>query len=679
ILRPVCLAAGILLWILGGASLALFGQGRESAWYAYHSALTDTDTSAERIGTLPTTITESYAYLFGAKGALTDTVTTEVDFDALSLSAANTETKTPMSMIRGAEPLPEQKTAADKADEKQTDTPQENTEEETPVRPRVNETIDFAALKNMTDKESIRTLCDYFASRKPTTTNEYTGLFKDCDLIWLCCESYAGYALDPEITPTLYKMSREGIVLNNFYNSFPNTTTNGEFAFDTSLWPDVSRSARGGSVSGSFPQSANVFMPYGLGDLFTAAGADCYAYHNYRGTYYMRDLSWLNLGYPDANTKFLGKGMTFTNPWPASDLEMMEQSVDDYIGGGRYHANYMTFSGHGPYDESNYIYRKNIAAVKKLAGDRYKHSECIGYLCGEYELEQAVKYLTDRLEEAGRLENTVIVLIGDHFPYYLSDEAVKEFNGGTMPGQIERNRSSCIIYKAGMEAPVTSDVYCCNVDILPTILNLFDIDYDSRLLMGTDIFSEGVHRARLYNGSFVTDVVAYDRANGKKYWKEAAENRDDATLDAYLEAMLDYTESEYAVSLAMMDNDFYFYVWKNAGIMSAGEVAAEEARQEKGASLYKDRQEQERIEKEEYLRRQQEKEAAEQEAAGGEGAPAGAGEPGAQQGTGEPGQTPAAENAGQPAAPATPAAENAAQPAAQPAAPAAEGAQQPAQ
>ena len=136
-----------------------------------------------------------------------------------------------------------------------------------------------------------------------------------------------------------------------------NTTTNGEFAFATSLWPDVSRYAAAGSDVGSFPRSASVYMPQGLGDLFTEAGIPSYAFHNYYGKYYRRILSWPNLGY---TCKFTGDGMTFTSNWPSSDLELMEQSVDDYIGDEQFHAYYMTFSGHGPYTNSNYMYNKNI-------------------------------------------------------------------------------------------------------------------------------------------------------------------------------------------------------------------------------------------------------------------------------------------------------------------------------
>ena len=216
----------------------------------------------------------------------------------------------------------------------------------------------------------------------------------------------------------------------------------------------------------------------------------------------------------------------------------------------------------------------------------------------------------------------MIVLIGDHFPYYLPDEAVKEFNGGSMPDSITRSRSTCIIYNAGMSEPIHSDVPCCNVDILPTILNLFNIDFDSRLLMGTDIFSDGVHRARLYNGSFVTKYLTYDRTTGDKEWSADAAGMSEDELEAYSEAMLDYTESEYAVSLGMIENNFYFYVWKNAGLLSAEEIEAETAREKKGKSVYQSREAADKAKAEEEARKKAEQEALEN----GEVIPGGEGE-----------------------------------------------------
>ena len=231
----------------------------------------------------------------------------------------------------------------------------------------------------------------------------------------------------------------------------------------------------------------------------------------------------------------------------------------------------------------------NYETVKELAGDKYDSEEILGYFSGEYELEKALVYLTDRLKEAGKLDNTLIVMVGDHFPYYLSDEAKTVLNGGTpMDADFEQYHSTAIIYNAGMDEPIETDTYCCNVDLLPTVLNLMNIPFDSRMLAGTDIFSDGVHRARLYNGSFITEYLKYNKPADKCEWKQEAAGINDAELEKYYNAMLDYTESEYSASLNILKSNFFFTSWRYSGKMTDEEVYAEIQREENGQTTYEE-------------------------------------------------------------------------------------------
>jgi lipoteichoic acid synthase len=148
-----------------------------------------------------------------------------------------------------------------------------------------------------------------------------------------------------------------------------------------------------------------------------------------------------------------------------------------------------------------------------------------------------------------------------------------------MDASFEQFHSTCIIYNAGLKEPIVNENYCCNVDILPTILNLFNIDYDSRILMGTDVFSNGLHRARLYNGSFITNTVKYDKKTGNKIWSDSVSSYSEELLKNHFDAMVDYTESEYTASLQALKNNFWFYVWKNSGLLTEEEIEAEVQRE----------------------------------------------------------------------------------------------------
>ncbi|MBP5165419.1 MAG: hypothetical protein ILP08_08385, partial [Lachnospiraceae bacterium] len=97
---------------------------------------------------------------------------------------------------------------------------------------------------------------------------------------------------------------------------------------------------------------------------------------------------------------------------------------------------------------------------------------------------------------------------------------------------------------------------------------------------GTDVFSDGVHCARLYNGSFLTKFLKYDKPHGKVYYLDDY-GSDEVMPENYLEIMQDYTESKYAASLTMMETDFFRLLYENSGYLTPEEAEAELARQEK--------------------------------------------------------------------------------------------------
>lgn len=515
------------LWFFAFLMLLPFGKGDFSPYYAYTSSYIDTDTAAGRLGAITNSIVELGHMAFGSQG-------TE-DGNFLDIP---------------------DKFDSDFNDKSEFD----NTLD---TSPNIIESIDFNALKAQTNEKEKQNLCDYFASLRGTNKNQYTGMLEGYNLIYICAEGFSSYAIDPEITPTLYKMSNGGFVLNHYYNAFKNTTTNGEFAFMTGLWPDVSRKADSNSASGSFVQSKNNNMPYSLGNMFNNIGVSTYGYHNFRGYYYQREKTHKNLGYE--TLRFMGgtNGMKFTTSWPTSDLEMMQQSIDDYINDEQFHAYYMTFSGHGPYSDSNPIALRNYEKVNQLLGDRELSVNAKYYLAANYEFEKAMALLLEKLEAAGKLDKTMIIIAGDHYPYYLSDRDYSSLAGHKVDTNFEKYESTCIMYCSGIET-VSVDTPCCNVDILPTVLNLFGMEYDSRLLMGTDIFSNNTHIAMLYNKSFITDKVKYNASTGKTEWLPAADLFSEEDREKYLNYCISATKLSYTASLNIVNEDFYKFIADNA-------------------------------------------------------------------------------------------------------------------
>lgn len=516
ILHPINLLIGIALWFIVILSLGLGGKEDYTPYGAYHSRYIDTDTASKKLGVLPNAIIETRYAVFGTN-------------------------KEQMIEI---EPVVEE----------------EIIEEPEPVVIEYNEykDLDFNALSEQTGNRSVLNIYDYLNTLSPTKKNDYTGLFKNKNLIYICAESFSSLAIDPVITPTLYKMANHGIVLKNYYNAFRNVTTNGEYALLTGLWPDIAREETNmGALTGTMGQSIYKNMSQSLGNMFDTLNIQARGYHNYYGYYYGRNQTLPNMGF---DCKFMNDGMTFTTSWPASDLEMMQQSIKDYINDRQFCTYYMTFSGHGDYSDINLICAKNYDYVKEKVADKEYCDNAVGYLACNYELELAMEYLLNELEAANKLDDTVIVLAGDHYPYYLTDEAYQQLSGQKRTYSFDDYRSTCIIYNSEIDTIIVNEP-CCNVDILPTILNLFDINYDSRLYAGNDIFSDSTHVATLYNKSFLTDKVRYNSANGNREWLVDVSNKTDEELDKYIDSMYSYVKQKYAYSSKVEETDFYSYLF----------------------------------------------------------------------------------------------------------------------
>ena len=403
--------------------------------------------------------------------------------------------------------------------------------------------IDFDHLNTLTENKKQIAINDYCKSLTGTNKNEYTGMLSDYNLIVLCGESFSTAAIDPVLTPTLYRLANEGIIFNNYYNTYPNTTTDGEYSLCFGLFPDTSR----GKSASSFYASRGSYEPFTLGNIFLEQkGIQSYGYHNYYGSYYGRNQSHPNIGY---EMKFAARGMKFSNAWPASDLEMMEQSVDDYLGQEQFHAYYMTFSGHYKYDRFiNGIAQLNWDLVKDLEySDPAK-----AFLSCNIELDKALQYLMERLEAEGVADKTAIVLAGDHFPYGLTDEQYSELIGYEID-KFSKFKSTLIFWVGGLEETIVVDEYCCNVDVLPTILNLWGFDYDSRMLAGTDVFSDGEHVAILIDKSFYTDKVWLNASSGEiKYLVP-----EDQLPPGYVDDMIQSIKTKFTISSDILTTAYY--------------------------------------------------------------------------------------------------------------------------
>lgn len=552
-LAAVCVV--LHLFCLG--SLHLGGTGSYTAYGAYHSANTATETSVSNLGFLTTFRLELKYMLSGAHqseipggdlGQLDPTILGDI------LNGGKLPT-IPAIPTAPTEPVATEPTVTPDPGDPTTPpvTPPDTQPTEPPVliEDQVLQ-IDFNALIAQSEaagNSTLTTLHKYFAAQAPTQTNDFTGLFAGKNLIYLVCESFSPEVISQELTPTLYKLSTEGIIFNNFYGSFRNVTTNGEYTACLGLFPDMSRSKK----DASFAASIDNYLPFALGNIFQSqAGVPSYGYHNYDGYYYRRDETHPNMGY---TCKFRNSGMHFSYSWPSSDYEMMQQSVSDYVNQERFHAYYMTFSGHYTYDfKENPMCRINRDAVSHLT---YSEPVC-AYIACHLELEKAMAYLMEQLEQAGQLENTVIVMTSDHYPYGLTEKQYSELAGEKKSSNFGIYENAFICWSYGMEDAIQVNAPCCTVDILPTLLNLFGFRYDSRLLSGKDVLDPNArHIAILHNGSFITDYVKFDSKTGKTTYLV----EEGLIPEGYVDAVVKLVQNEFTISKAILDQDYYRIVF----------------------------------------------------------------------------------------------------------------------
>ena len=414
--------------------------------------------------------------------------------------------------------------------------------------------IDFDSLIAAETDNEIVDMHEFFSNVQPTAQNEYTGMFEGKNLIWFVAEGFSSLAVDEVHTPTLFKLSHEGFIFNNFYNPIWGvSTSDGEYTTLLSLIPK--------SGTWSFKSSAENYLPFAFGNMFSEKGYSTRAYHDHTYTYYGRDLSHPNMGY---EYKGVGNGLNIEKQWPESDLEMIEATLPEYIGDEHFHTYYMTVSGHLEYNfMGNMMAYKHKAEVQDMLDAGYSEAAS-AYVSCQIELDKALEYLINSLDEAGVLDDTVIVLSGDHYPYGLTHEQREELAGHEIEENFEEYRTTLILWNSEMES-VTVDKYCCSLDIMPTLANLFGLKYDSRLVMGRDIMSDSRSLIIFNNHSYITDYGRYNSVTDTFLPNDGVQ-----VPDGYASVILDRVNDEFLYSAKILDKDYYAKIFPERAVADDG-------------------------------------------------------------------------------------------------------------
>ena len=237
----------------------------------------------------------------------------------------------------------------------------------------------------------------------------------------------------------------------------------------------------------------------------------------------------------------------------------MEAVYGDFIQDDKFNMYFMSFSGHLPYNYDNqYICMINREGVENVLSEKGYSDEAIAYVAAQMELDKALEFLMDKLEETGKLDNTLFIVAPDHYPYGLSDGTYNELAGKDIESDdFELHHNQFGIWSSSMEKPVVVDKLCSSVDILPTVLNLLGADFDSRLLAGHNILSDSDELVIFADQSFMTDKVRYDASTGEtSYFVPESQ-----IPDGYVDQMIEEVENRLYISDEMINTDYFSFVY----------------------------------------------------------------------------------------------------------------------
>ncbi len=385
--------------------------------------------------------------------------------------------------------------------------------------------------------------------------NAYTDIFKGKNIIVIHAESIQNFTLGTfmngeQLTPNLNKLAKEGIYFSNFYaQESVGTSSDSEFTFSSSLLPATS-----GTVAINYWDRNYVTIPKLLGEK----GYYAFSMHGNNGSYWNRLNFHKSFGYDRLYhysndfviDETIGLGLSDKSFFrqSISKIQQIAKDNENYYGVMIMLTNHTPFTDIENYSdfEVNFKYKKyneETGAYEEQSADFLEGTSMGSYLKSVHYADEAIGQFINDLDSAGVLDDTVLVIYGDHdakikeeeYEYYynynpFTDETLDEDDEGYIA-------INDFIYNINREVPFiiwSKDMPCEPVEVtkvmgmydcLPTLGNMFGFESDYAL--GTDIFSLGKNEENVVifpNASFITDTVYYDSQTGDYFDMTGYEN-----------------------------------------------------------------------------------------------------------------------------------------------------------
>ncbi len=341
----------------------------------------------------------------------------------------------------------------------------------------------------------------FFEEGKKAEPTEFFGLLSENNVITVMLESFEWYAITEEYTPNLYRMMNEGLTFRN--NVSKNKTNHSEGAGILGSYPSMS------AMPAEFGTHA---FPFSLPNLLKKEGVVSRYFHDNEGTFYSRlythgAFGFDELYFPETVSIEQEEGFGL---W-VNDSEFVAATIEKMAPADeQFYSFFTTVSTHGPFDGTNASVAENY---ERLVADGYTggfvfEDEALydafrWYIAGVIETDRAIGLLLDRLENTvgydGRklIDSTTLIFYSDHYSYYYDMNFItRGMDATALEDKLSPEAFDVpffIFDKTLNEQEIDQkflDQPTCSYNIVPTVLDLFGIEFCENYYIGYSLFSE---------------------------------------------------------------------------------------------------------------------------------------------------------------------------------------------
>ena len=387
--------------------------------------------------------------------------------------------------------------------------------------------------------DALKDVSDYYKdNKKEHSVNNYTGIFEGKNVIAIHAESLQNFAIGMEfdgveVTPNLNKLIKESLYFDNFYAQVGvGTSSDSEFTYATSLLP-----ANNGTVFVNYFD--NKFIT--IQNLLNDRGYYVFSMHGNVGDFWNRNMMHQNMGYD----KFYSKssfvideeyGLGLSDESFFKQVVPMIKEIDMNVG-QPYYGTLITLTNHTPWKEADEYSDYKTTWTVSVNGESVTRDYLEGKTLGKYiksmnYMDKAIGQFLENMETEGLLDNTVIVIYGDHdarisksnYDYMYNynpvtdsvlksgDEGYTDFNDYDY--ELNKKVPLIIWSKDLVESKIISTPMGM-IDVMPTLGNMLNIY--NKYALGNDIMGITDNVVVFKDGSYVTSNIYYSARNNEVY------------------------------------------------------------------------------------------------------------------------------------------------------------------